>query len=268
LLHRQFEPLATSNAFVRWWLNHQLPIVNAWLAPLVRLGQEMLTRTTLDGRQLWVVPPALPASCTTDDQTCTRPEGRHLLDLPIGVIDYGGAGPAFAVEALYRLRHEHDSPAELVVMRNPVTPPDPAQWAALRQLVQRLRLENRVHLRPLSTTTEFQSFYNVVDALLLPDAQHARYLAVLSAMSSGCPLVCAHTPDAAELLCHGRTALLFPVHDLATCAQQLFVSLSSPAQADLLAARAVAFARFHYDPVQQSQHLETILDYVCLPEEC
>ncbi|UOQ64261.1 glycosyltransferase [Hymenobacter volaticus] len=102
--------------------------------------------------------------------------------------------------------------------------------------------------------------------LLLPSSQDATCLAVLEAMASGCPLVSAHTADAADLLLHGHTARLFPPHDVATCAKQLFVTLSAPAQSLLLAERAAAHVRQFYNPMQQSRQLESILEYVCQPQ--
>ncbi len=211
--------------------------------------------------------PALPPYFTNNTTICSREESRHLLDLPaasllIGVLDCGGNGPTFALEVLYRLQQEHNSEAELVVVGGPATPPKPERWAALRELAQQLHLSFRLHLRPLHHTDTPYLLYSSLDVLLLPDTQDANCLSVLEAMASGCPLVSAHTPDAADLLLHGHTARFFRAHDVATCAKQLFIALSAPAKSRLFAERAVAHARFHFAPVEQSQQVESILDYI------
>lgn len=189
------------------------------------------------------------------------------MDLPaapplIGVLDGGGNGPIFALEVLYRLQQEHNSAVELVVMGGPATPPDPERWAALRNLAQQLHLSQRVHLRPLHNTTTPFLLYSSLDVLLLPDTQDATCLAVLNAIASGCPLVSAHTEEAAELLLHGHSARFFRAQDVATCAKQLFIALSAPAQSRLFAERAAAHAHFHFDQAQQSQQVESILEYL------
>ena len=271
LIHRQFEPIYPRSWPRRWWLNWQLKAVDAWLSPLARSGQQMLTHTTLSCRQLWVVPPATLLSYFTNDNGSARLQGRALLKLPaaaqlIGVLDHGGDGPAFALEVLYRLQQEHNSDAELVVLSSLATPPDPVRWAALQELAQQLHLSHRVHLRPLHHAATPFLLYCPLDVLLLPSSQDATCLTVLEAMASGCPLVSAHTADAADLLLHGHTARLFPPYDVATCAKQLFVTLSAPAQSLLLAERAAAHVRQFYDPTQQSRQLESILEYVCQPQ--
>lgn len=72
LLHRQLEPMVSQNWLRRCWQNWQLRPVDAWLAPLARLGQQMLASTTLSGRQLWVVPPALLPYSPETNNTCSR----------------------------------------------------------------------------------------------------------------------------------------------------------------------------------------------------
>lgn len=268
LLHRQFELVSPRSGPRRWWLNWQLRAVDAWLSPLTRSGQQLLTHTTLSSRQLWVVPPAALRSSATDNDTDARRQGRTKLNLPaapqlIGVLDSGGDGPAFALEVLYRLQEEHHSEAELVILVRSVSPLDAARWAALRDLAEQLHLGHRLHLRPMHHSAIPLSLYHALDVLLLPSQQDATCLPVLDAMASGCPLVSAHTADAADLLLHGHTARLFPAHDVAACAKQLFVTLSAPAQARLLAERAAAHVRQFFNPAQQSQQLESILDYVC-----
>jgi len=266
LIHRQLELLPATQGVATWWLAEQVERVDAWLAPTPRLANQVQERTRLDIRRVWVVPPALLPELDFYGRSVPV-TARHLLDLPeraqlVGVLDCGGDGPAFAIEALYRMREEHGSAAELVLMGGPDTPPELGRWAKLRELAQQLRISHCVHLRPLHNAGTPTLFYRALDALLLPGEADATTLHLIRAMSSCCPLISVAAADAPDLLEEQRTtARLFARGDVAACAQALCTTLATPGPARRLAQWAAALVEQQCNPVQQTRQVEAIIDY-------
>ncbi|TGE24980.1 glycosyltransferase [Hymenobacter aquaticus] len=270
LVHRQLEPLAATGGLHAWWNSRHTHAVDACVAAYPRVARQVQQHAALDPRRLWVVPPVwLPEPRL--EQPAPPAEARHLLDLParallVGVVARDAAGPAFALEALYRLREEEGVAAELVVIGCPDTPPGADYWARLRELAGQLRLSHCVHLRPLHNAAHPVLFYQALDGLLLPDQANTAGMALLGAMAAGCPLVSQASADAPDLLEDGRTGLLFPVHDLARCAATLALALTQPGPAQRRAGRAAALVRQHCSPGRQARQLEAIIEYVCRHE--
>ncbi len=231
LAHRQLEPLALKHGVECWGQRQQLRLVDAWVAPLPWMAQQLRTQVGLDPRRLWAVAPPLPAA---DPPDCSARQARRLLDLAeesplFGVLDYGSTGTEFAIEALHRMVAEHGSSAELVVMNGLATLPDIARWNRLQQLTHQLGLSQRVHLRPLHTAPAPALFYRALRVLLLPDAGSATYTSLLQALARGCSIVSADSADAVDLLLPGQGSTCFSDQDLAACTGALLTALQAPA---------------------------------------
>ncbi|WP_324675327.1 glycosyltransferase [Hymenobacter sp. GOD-10R] len=267
LLHRQLEPLPTSSALPAWWLVQQVMRVDAWLAPSPRLARQLQAQAHVDMRRMWIVPPALLPEVEYHGHGLTQ-TARNLLDLPehthlIGVLDCGGDGPAFAIEALYRMRQEHGCAAELVLMGGPDTPPELGRWAKLRELAHQLRMDHCVHLRPLHNASTPILFYRALDVLLLPTEADATGLNLLRAMTSCCPLVSVAAADALDLLEEQRTAAhLFARGDVAACARALADILAVPGPARRMAQWAATLVGRQCSPQRQRHQVEAIIDYI------
>jgi hypothetical protein len=268
LVHRQLANLVPASGWQNWAVARWAHTVDAWLAPLPAEARQVQSCTQLDRRRLWVVPPTLPGDYYVDKEAHgSRAEARRLLDLSaaaplVGMIDCGGDGPTFAVEALYRLREEYGSKAELVIIGGPTTPTEVERWAAVRALSQQLGLGARVHLRPLHQAAAPTLFYQAVDVLLLPVAENATNLNLLAAMASGCPLVSTTAADAVDLLEHGHTARTFAPHDLAACAQAVLATLWAPDEARCMAARASMLVVQQCSSRQQVRQIGSIIQYL------
>jgi len=267
LVHRQLEPLPTSKALPAWWLARQVERVDAWLAPSPRLARQMQAHAHIDRRRVWIVPPALLPEAEYYGHGLTQ-TARNLLDLPehmplIGVLDCGGDGPAFAIETLYRMRQEHGSAAELVLMGGPNTPPELGRWTKLRELAHQLRIGHCVHLRPLHNASTPTLFYRALDVLLLPAEADATGLNLLRAMTSCCPLVSVAAADALDLLEEQRTAAhLHPRGDVAACAQALARIVAVPGPARRMAQQAATLVERQCSPSQQRHQVEAIIAYI------
>lgn len=259
LLFHQHEPLATA-APDTWWARLSRRPLDAWLAPLPGAAREVEARTGLDARQLWVVPPGLPAAA---HQVAATPpaQARRLLDLPtqaplLGVADDGHSGH-FALELLYRLRQELGLAAELVIVSHPATPPDAARWQQLRQHARALGLSPAVYLRPFHAPEAGGLLFPALDALLSPTPTHDYDPLLLAALAAGCPVVAAEGPAANDLpgLRH-----LFPAHDLALGAAQVREVLQAGRRAPASAPHP-QLGRY-FSAAQEGRLLADILHYL------
>ena len=219
LLFHQQEPLAAA-APDTWWARLSRRPLDAWLAPLPGTARAAEARTGLGARQLWVVPPGLPAAGPVAAPAAAR--ARRLLDLPttgplLGVADDGHSGH-FALELLYRLRQELGLAAGLVIVRHPGTPPDAARWQRLRQHARALGLSPTVYLRPFHAPEAGGLLFAALDALLSPAPTADYDPLLLAALAAGCPVVAAEGTAAADLpgLHH-----LFPAQDLVLAAARV-----------------------------------------------
>ncbi|MCC3160710.1 glycosyltransferase [Hymenobacter sp. 15J16-1T3B] len=257
LVFHQHEPLAAA-APAAWWARLSRRPLDAWLAPLPGTARAVETRTGLDARQLWVVPPGLPGAAP--GVTAAAPaQARRLLDLPtaaplLGVADDGYTGH-FALEVLYRLRTELQLPAELVIVGHPHTPPDAARWQQLRQHARALGLSQVVYLRPFHAPAADGLLFPALDALLSPAPTDDYDPLLLAALAAGCPVVAAEGAAAPDFpgLQH-----LFPARDVAFGAVQVRAVL----QAGRRASAPYPQLSRYFSAAQQGRLLTDILHYL------
>jgi hypothetical protein len=264
-VHHQAEPLPVRNARHGRWLTWQLRFVDAWLAPSMAQAQYLRRQHALHLRRIWVVASALPTGLGDLQESCSPTTARRLLDLPqapplVGVIDCGGEGAAFAVEALYHLRQEHGLAAELVVVGGPKFLDCPARWDRMRKVALQLHINESVHLRPLHNGFASALFFRAASALLLPAVEDATGLSLLHALASGCPVI---SPVSEETVstANPHLAFQFPAHDLAACARGLARVLndsSAPGRAQQVAADIWR----QHNAAEHAHQVGAILEYV------
>ncbi|GAB3824072.1 hypothetical protein GCM10028821_02580 [Hymenobacter jeollabukensis] len=259
LVFHQHEPLAAA-APAAWWARLSRRPLDAWLAPLPGTARAVEARTGLDARQLWVVPPGLPAAARRVAATPPA-QARRLLDLPtaaplLGVADDGRSAD-FALEVLYRLRTELHLPAELVVVSHPRTAPDARRWQQLRQHARALGLSQAVYLRPFHAPEAGGLLFPALDALLSPAPTDDYDPLLLAALAAACPVVAAEGASAADFpgLQH-----LFPARDLAFCAMQTREVLQAGRQAPAAAPHPQLST--YFSAAQQGRLLTDILHYL------
>ncbi|MDO7854067.1 glycosyltransferase family 4 protein [Hymenobacter convexus] len=264
-VHHQAEPLPVRSPRHGRWLTWQLRFVDAWLAPTMAQAHYLRRQHAFDLRRIWVVAPALPPGLGCAETSCSPPTARRLLDLPqtvplVGVLDRGGEGAAFAVEALYHLRQEYGSAAELVVVGGPDSPDCPARWDRMRKVALQLHVEQFVHLRPLHNGYASALFFRAATALLLPAPADATDLPLLHALASGCPVVsCASTETGTSAT--QQLAGQFPVHDVVACVRGLARVLGDATAPDRAQQVAAGIWRQH-NAAEHAQQVGAILEYV------
>jgi glycosyltransferase involved in cell wall biosynthesis len=135
-------------------------------------------------------------------------------------------GLRVAIEALARLRSEHDIQAQLVV----VGPEDSGHGAELRALAQRLGVGDLVRWRGQRTPEEVAQALATAHVLIVPsDWEEPFPLVTIEGAFAGVPLVAADVGGISEGMYDEEHALLFPRGDSGAAAAAIARTLREPA---------------------------------------
>ncbi|WP_082116008.1 glycosyltransferase family 4 protein [Hymenobacter terrenus] len=211
-------------------------LIDAWLTPLPGLGSEVARLTHFDVSRLHVVPLGLPLEQFTSP-THTATEARQELDLPLhsrllGILGRfdDGKGQDFVIDVLHHLRRQagHDEDYwSLVIMGEPTRNEGEAYLHQLQTQVARLGLEKHVHFRGFRADPAL--FYQAIDVFVLASENETYGMVTLEALASGVPVVASASGGTVELVQHDQTGLLYPLRDVAACAQAVRLTFDEPA---------------------------------------
>jgi glycogen(starch) synthase len=125
-----------------------------------------------------------------------------------------------AIEALRIVREEYGyCSATLDVVGGSI---EPSYVRQQQGMVRDLGLQDAVRFRGPVAREQVPSMYDEHDVLIFPSIWPEPFsITVLEAMSSGLPVVGTATGGSAEVLEHGRNALVFPAGDANACAHQI-----------------------------------------------
>jgi glycogen(starch) synthase len=117
--------------------------------------------------------------------------------------------------------------------------PQAPSHKALRALIEKGGLQNKVRFSGWKPRRDMPSLYREHDVFLFPGTDEGiSSLALLEAMASGLAVVSTLTPGHADIIEAGKNALVFPKGDAAECARQISRLLDDPALSESVRTRA------------------------------
>ncbi len=130
---------------------------------------------------------------------------------------------------------------------------DPASEAQVRELVDKLALEEHVTLTGPLSQSDLLEEYSRAEALLLASREETAPQVIAQAMACGLPTVSSAVGGVPYMVRDGETALLFPLGDVEACAGQIRRLLEDEGLRSGMAERIrqEARRRFHPDAVAE-----------------
>ncbi len=104
--------------------------------------------------------------------------------------------------------------------------------------------------------------YAVSDVAVFPSLYEPFGIVALEAFAAGCPVIVSDAGGLAEVVQHELNGLVVPAGDVAALANALLVSLRSPADSRLRAARGAALARAYYTWNRIAGEVKAVYDRV------
>lgn len=134
-------------------------------------------------------------------------DGKHVLFTPARLHSVKGLDTA--LEALAQLPEDY---VYILAGKGP-------EEASLRQQIERLKLQDRVHL--MGWTDNISQYCHVSDIFLVPSRHEPFGSVLLEAWSHQLPLISSDSQGATAITRHNETALVFPRNDAAALSQSV-----------------------------------------------
>lgn len=241
--------------------------LDAWLAPLPGLAEQVAEYTRMDMRRVYVVPLGVELSCFLKPGL-TPQQARQQLRLPLSGQLLGllgrfdeGKGQYAVVEAYHRLRQQYPEQqnVHLVLVGEPTRNHQKAlrYHAAVLRRIEELGLSAYVHVRGF--TKQPEAVYRALDVALVASANETYGMVTIEAMAAGLPIVATQTGGTREILVDGETGLLYPPGNTAAWVAAAGWCLQHPAAAQAMGARARQEAVCTYSHQRQCELTEAIL---------
>lgn len=238
--------------------------IDAWVAPLNYLAEQVKTMTRYPAARIAVIPLAVDVERFAP--TLSKKDARTELGLPsdrlligtVGRID-PLKGQAFLIEQFATIC-EKGLDADLVIVGDPTRNEGDAYLNQLKRLAEAPPIQGRVHFRP--HRDDIEKVYRTLDVFAMASTGETFGMVTIEAMVSGCVVVGTNRSGTPELLADGRGALYEP-DDAASFLAAVEPLLIDPELRAAMSAKAYAYAvsTFHRKRVlEQLSHLVSTLD--------
>jgi glycosyltransferase involved in cell wall biosynthesis len=182
--------------------------LSKWIATLEGLKQQVLEKTKINPAKVEVIP--LPLDLEKFNQpSLSQTEAREKLQLPLDVNIMGvigridpKKGQQFVIQALAKIKNWH-----LLVLGEPTRGEYENHLEELRQMVVKLRLEERVHFRPF--TQNLSPVYKSLNLMVMATQAETFGAVTIEAMASEIPVLGTNSGGTPEILENGKLGFLY-----------------------------------------------------------
>jgi glycosyltransferase involved in cell wall biosynthesis len=237
--------------------------IDAWVAPLNYLAEQVKTMTRYPANRIAVIP--LAVDVERFSSALSKNEARTALGLPTDRLLLGTVGridplkgQAFLIEQFASIC-EKGLDVDLVIVGDPTRNEGDAYLKQLKQLAETASVQGRVHFRPHRDDVE--KVYRALDVFAMASTGETFGMVTIEAMVSGCAVVGTNRSGTPELLADGRGALYEP-DDSASFLEAVEPVLVDAEVRAAMSAKAYAHAAstFHRQRVlEQLRHLVNTL---------
>jgi glycosyltransferase involved in cell wall biosynthesis len=168
-----------------------------------------------------------------------------------------------AIEAVSRLKSQ-GFPVKLLLAGSDRSFPE--YFGSLKEQAVQSGLADQVTFAGKVADEEIQDFYCACDTFLFPNENQTWGLAVLEAMSCGCPVLVSRGAAVHEVLTDGDTAFLFPPRDPDALAARIQFLATHPALRAEVAQRGMELVRTRYNWEQFARQIVQACREVLNPE--
>jgi D-inositol-3-phosphate glycosyltransferase len=185
--------------------------IDAWLAPLFYLAEEVKTKTKFDPKKIHIVPFCIQTENFYPPKI-PKNEARKILKLPLDKKIIGTIGRLdpqkaahICIEALAKLENLQD--LHLMILGEKTKGEDDTYEKKLHELTKKYNLQERVHFRPF--TEDLHAAFSALDMFIMPSLNETYGMVTIEAMLSGIPVMGADSGGTRELLGYGTMGILF-----------------------------------------------------------
>ena len=197
--------------------------IDAWLAPLQFLAQQVKERTRYPSSRVTVVPLAFDPSKFSG--AISRTQARTALNLPASAMVMGVIGrfdrlkgQHLAIEAFNHLSQEFQH-LHLIIVGESTRGEGNDYEMELRRRAKDSEAHNRINFYPFQENVE--GIFNALDIFVLTSQGETFGLVTVEAMACGCAVVGTNSSGTPELLGHGQNGLLFEPGNPMQLAEQI-----------------------------------------------
>jgi glycosyltransferase involved in cell wall biosynthesis len=185
--------------------------IDAWVSTLSFLQKQVELYTRFPKSKIHVVPLGVDTSRLHLNESL-KLAARDYFQLDKDAFVFGVIGRIdplkgqhLAIEALHRLRAQHEN-VQLLIVGESTRNEGKEYEASLRKLIEQLNLQSFVHIRPY--TADVFHFYHAIDAFLLCSKGETFGTVTIEAMAMGLPIVGTNSSGTPELLDYGSCGML------------------------------------------------------------
>lgn len=204
----------------------QFASLDAWIAPMPWLADQVASRTTMDPSKVHLIPLGVDSPALAAGMPATKAEARNQLDVPqdaticgiLGRLD-PGKGQAVLLEALALIKDEVPRLHMLIQGDETIAGKTNTYSLELRRLVAAHGLTERVHFRP--ARPDVATSYRAMDAFAMCSSGETYGVVTIEAMACGVPVLATHAGSNPDLLQQGALGTLFEVGSSKALAEAL-----------------------------------------------
>lgn len=235
--------------------------IDAWIALLPFLAEQVKTHTRINPEKIHVVPLATkmehtqePVSKTDARQQLTLPEAPFIIGLLGRITHLKGHG--FLVEQLAELR-KRGLNVELLFVGESTREEGDTYLNQLKARVAELQLSEHVHFRPFMS--DVATFYGTIDLFVMASQGETFGNVTIESMVSGVPVLGTNASGTPEILEHGKLGFLYEVDDGKDFCKQVEWIVKNPEAVSEKAQTAMQVARSKYNRETVCGQLEAVL---------
>lgn len=226
-------------------------MLDAWISPLDYLKQETIEKTRVPAAKIHVIPFGFDPT-HFQQSTWTRDAARNTFGLPADALMIGvlgridpKKGQDLVVKGLHQLKDRHHIDCHLLLVGDATINEGDAYSRHLKQLIENLGLQNRVHLKAYQP--DVMQFFRAIDIFAMPSHGETFGMVTLEAMAAGVPVVGTDTDGTREILQHGQFGYVFPLNDVDVFCDRILTILNHNDLPDLTAAATrEVYHRYQY----------------------
>lgn len=238
--------------------------LDAWIALLPYLAEQVKTHTRLDPAKIFTVP--LAAKMEKEVTVPEKQSARATLGIPQDAFVMGVLGRIaplkghdFLIEQLPQLRARGQR-IELLFVGEPTVAEGTAYRDHLLARVSALGLTDCVHFRPFME--DVTSFFGAIDLYAMVSEGETFGNVTIEAMLCGAPVLGTNASGTPEILGHGELGFLFAVNDSQAFVEQVKWIVNHPIEVRETAELAQKTARSTYNRKTVCAQLEDVLHQI------